>query len=50
MKWLAANAREFDYGKFGDIVNNLKQGELPEVPYNSANAIVINLFCIDEIY
>lgn len=50
MKWQTVNARDFDYGKYGEIVSTLKLGELPEVPYNSANAIVINLFCIDEVY
>jgi hypothetical protein len=45
--WLAANAKEFDYGPYEQLVSNLKDGELPEIPYAATNAIVINLFCID---
>lgn len=29
---------------------NLKLNELPQIPYECFNAIVINLFCIDELY
>lgn len=31
-------------------MKNLKLGELPVIPYEASNAIVINLFCIDEIF
>ena len=31
-------------------MSNLKENELPQIPYEAFNAIVINLFCIDELY
>ncbi len=31
-------------------MSNLKLNELPQIPYDAFNAIVINLFCIDELY
>ena len=46
----ASIARDFDYGKYVQLVRNLKMEELPQVPYESTNAIVINLFCIDEVF
>ena len=46
----ASIARDFNYGSYAELVKHLKEGELPEIPYDSSNAIVINLFCIDEIF
>ena len=43
-------ARDFDYGSYEDLVQNLKDGELPEIPYENSNGIVINLFCMDEVF
>lgn len=40
-------AKDFDFGKYENLVANLKLNELPEIPYECFNAIVINLFCID---
>lgn len=31
-------------------MKDLKKGELPPIPYEANNAIVINLFCIDETF
>jgi hypothetical protein len=47
---MAKRAVRPNYGKFENIVENLELNALPEVPYESQNAIVINLFCADEIY
>ncbi len=46
----SANARTFNFGKYVNLVSNLKLNELPQIPYDAFNAIVINLFCIDELY
>ena len=27
------NHRNFNFGKYGDIVSELKKGELPQIPY-----------------
>lgn len=45
-----ANNRTFNFGDYKSEVENLKLGELPAIPYEANNAIVINLFCIDEIF
>lgn len=47
---MAQRAIRPNYGRFEGLVENLEAQTLPEVPYDSQNAIVINLFCVDEIY
>lgn len=44
------NKRTFNFGQYADLVKNLGFGELPQIPYEANNAIVINLFCIDEVF
>ena len=39
-----------DYGNYDVIVTDLSAHTLPEIPYECQNAIVVNLFCIDEVY
>ena len=49
-KWLAANTRGYDFCGYDHLISHLSEDELPEIPVDAANAIVINLFCIDEIF
>ena len=37
-------------GKYESLLTDIKVGEIPKVPFEAYNAIVINLFCIDELY
>lgn len=45
-----ANHRSFSFGQYAELVKDLNKGELPQIPYEANNAIVVNLFCIDEIF
>lgn len=46
-KKISADARSFDFGRYENLVANLRLNEFPQIPYEAFNAIVINLFCID---
>lgn len=48
---LQGGLKEMDGGEFGSYIADVSSmDKLPEVPIKAQNAIVINLFCIDEQY